>query len=338
METINHNGAVYTKASLLAKRYHNTTDYIGQLCRNHKVAAELVGRTWFVSEESLLSHRIVKKKEVRPHEILSKNAVEIQSAVAGVPVKINVHAAVSKKTHRQFFVNELPAPVEHHWQNRTVAYVDDAATLVPQVTNKIRKTIVEATPKDQAAPRVVPIHLAESEKLTVRDMSGARKHPLQFTELPEIALAGDLNIVDLDTESDFVDSDPVVMADLAPEPERVRPGVVLRYHAAAPTVRPAAFESKLLQQEMRAVASSNRTGVAVVPEPLRPVAALSGVRPTPRRNRLFLPVLIIFALGVASLLVAVSSTLQSDGTTVRSSFSFQDAPFAAALVYLSTQW
>jgi len=34
-----------------------TKDYIGQLCRGKKVNAQLVGRTWYVEEESLLAHK-----------------------------------------------------------------------------------------------------------------------------------------------------------------------------------------------------------------------------------------------------------------------------------------
>ena len=34
-----------------------SSDYIGQLCRAKKVEATLVGRTWFVAEDSILKHR-----------------------------------------------------------------------------------------------------------------------------------------------------------------------------------------------------------------------------------------------------------------------------------------
>ena len=98
METVNHNGLVYVKASTLAKRHRYTTDYIGQLCRQHKIDAQLVGRAWFVNEGSLLNHKIDLKKDTRANEIISKNSTEMSTLGDG-SVRLPVHAGLSKKTH-----------------------------------------------------------------------------------------------------------------------------------------------------------------------------------------------------------------------------------------------
>ena len=76
METINSNGTLYAKASILANRHHYTTDYIGQLCRQGKIDAQVVGRAWYVNEESLLQHKNDRNSIARPVEILSKNKHE----------------------------------------------------------------------------------------------------------------------------------------------------------------------------------------------------------------------------------------------------------------------
>lgn len=57
MEEISFKGENYVKASVLADKYGYTSDYVGQLCRSEQVKATLVGRSWYVNEESLLEHR-----------------------------------------------------------------------------------------------------------------------------------------------------------------------------------------------------------------------------------------------------------------------------------------
>lgn len=57
MDVVTHNGKDYKKATLVAKEFGYTTDYIGQLCRAKKVDARLVGRAWYVNVDSLQAHK-----------------------------------------------------------------------------------------------------------------------------------------------------------------------------------------------------------------------------------------------------------------------------------------
>ncbi len=57
MEEISVNGEKYTKASVLARDFGYTSDYLGQLCRGGQVKATLIGRSWYVNEDSLRQHR-----------------------------------------------------------------------------------------------------------------------------------------------------------------------------------------------------------------------------------------------------------------------------------------
>lgn len=57
MDEISVKGEKYLKASILAKNFGYTADYIGQLCRSEQVKAQLVGRSWYVNEDSLRQYR-----------------------------------------------------------------------------------------------------------------------------------------------------------------------------------------------------------------------------------------------------------------------------------------
>jgi len=50
-------GKIYISSRRAAEVSHYTTDYIGQLCRAGKIDCRIVGRTWFVMEESVLEHQ-----------------------------------------------------------------------------------------------------------------------------------------------------------------------------------------------------------------------------------------------------------------------------------------
>lgn len=50
-------GKIYISARRAARIINYAQDYVGQLCRAGKLDCRMVGRSWFVTEESLLSHR-----------------------------------------------------------------------------------------------------------------------------------------------------------------------------------------------------------------------------------------------------------------------------------------
>ncbi len=73
MRTRLFDGEVYIKASELARQYHYTADYLGQLARQNKVQAKLAGRSWYIKEVSLLEYR--KRDAVQSQTATSKTAV-----------------------------------------------------------------------------------------------------------------------------------------------------------------------------------------------------------------------------------------------------------------------
>lgn len=77
MNSLQVDGVKYIKASSIARDLGYTADYIGQLCRAEKVEAKLVGRSWYVSEVSLLDH-----KKTRYRSTKAKAKAALQQAVS----------------------------------------------------------------------------------------------------------------------------------------------------------------------------------------------------------------------------------------------------------------
>lgn len=91
MEEISVKGENYVKASLLAKKFGYTQDYIGQLCRSNQIKATLLGRSWYVNEESLIKH---KKGRYRSNLTKSKELVRKvaeERAETKPPVRRGLH-------------------------------------------------------------------------------------------------------------------------------------------------------------------------------------------------------------------------------------------------------
>ncbi len=62
MEVLVLDGKSYVKASKAAKELGYATDYVGQLCRGGQVDAHLIGRTWYVNQVELSTHKVEKKR------------------------------------------------------------------------------------------------------------------------------------------------------------------------------------------------------------------------------------------------------------------------------------
>jgi len=100
MDTITLEGSVYTKLSVLAKKYNYTTDYIGQLCRSGKLDAQLVGRSWYATESSLKVHKHGHTTASATKSTTSSSRQQEQSTA---PVtKVVVRPRVHKNVHRHY--------------------------------------------------------------------------------------------------------------------------------------------------------------------------------------------------------------------------------------------
>ncbi len=109
MEEISVKGEIYVKTSILAKKLGYTSDYIGQLCRAGAVNAQLVGRSWYVSEESLRQH---KKNRYRSNLASTKKEIRKTN-----PTKDPIRAAFANPEYTRKVVN----------------YENDEAELLPRL-------------------------------------------------------------------------------------------------------------------------------------------------------------------------------------------------------------
>ena len=68
MEELIFGGKKYISSRRAARIAGYTKDYIGQLSRSGKIGARLVGRNWYIDEESLLDHRKQSNKASETEE------------------------------------------------------------------------------------------------------------------------------------------------------------------------------------------------------------------------------------------------------------------------------
>lgn len=115
MEVLVLDGKNYVKASKAAKDLGYATDYVGQLCRSGQVDAHLIGRTWYVDQEMLGTHKTEKKRMSR--------------------IKARVHAKRSIEEYRLEVNKTKDASAHVHIQ-----YESDDGELIP----KTKKLVVES--------------------------------------------------------------------------------------------------------------------------------------------------------------------------------------------------
>lgn len=123
MEVLVLDGKNYVKASKAAKELGYATDYVGQLCRSGQVDAHLIGRTWYVNQEQLSTHKVEKKRmsRVKAREYAKKSIVESRIKKEG--------------------------DTQNNYKNLAIRYEEDNESLLPE-TKKL--SIVSETPRRSA--------------------------------------------------------------------------------------------------------------------------------------------------------------------------------------------
>lgn len=104
-------GKKYISASRASKLCGYNSDYIGQLCRKGALDCKMVGRSWFVEEESLKNHKVVASSTPRGRiPIYQKNNAQNSSQNSGVTA-VNLSPEINHSFHSiqqewQSFINE----------------------------------------------------------------------------------------------------------------------------------------------------------------------------------------------------------------------------------------
>ena len=130
MDTVSVKGINYEKASLLAKEFKYTSDYLGQLCRARKVDCQLIGRTWYINRDSLVSHRTSRysKNNTLPDEKTFEYNVKINKSRVEIEpfLKNNVIKMVDSKSKN--FISQV------NW--KPARYELDKDDLLPSMLDK----------------------------------------------------------------------------------------------------------------------------------------------------------------------------------------------------------
>jgi hypothetical protein len=192
MDKVVLDGIEYVKASTVAKQFHYTSDYIGQLCRAKKIDARLVGRTWFVQPESVKEH---KKNTHQKATDLGLESARDEDIVSNVKIKrIVVNAPLKNKTAKSTFRTTTQAAfVRPEKTAALISYHGDAETLLPNLDEKAPPAPDSVQPVRPHVKRFLNIEPAFAKKLKI---SGDKKKPVSFstTDLPDVALSGKLNV------------------------------------------------------------------------------------------------------------------------------------------------
>jgi len=202
VKRISFNNKEYIKASEVAKKFRYTQDYVGQLCRNKKVDARLVGRTWFVVMDSVTEYRKTKHTDRKTKSVnKSKNN----------PVFINKHPRNTKPTPvaaviRSKTAKNTSAQLHHslpHYTDRVaISYDADQVAMIPVNIRpeSFKQAEIEQTPtrmiKEPTIKRVIKLNTKSKSNQTKLRVAHESRNKAKFTaeKIPEISLSGKLKV------------------------------------------------------------------------------------------------------------------------------------------------
>lgn len=190
MDSVIFDGVEYVKASVAAKQFRYTADYVGQLCRGKKVDARLVGRTWYVNPDSLKQHRQkrhkTKVKIAKQKTEVAERKLSVSEGVAERPVSRRVREVESvrpspKKTNISLTDDDK--------RRLVVFYEADDEQLIPKLHKKTQPA--KTVRVEQVNPNKVQI--------------SSRKKETSFspTAMPEVALSGKLRITSFPDQASY---------------------------------------------------------------------------------------------------------------------------------------
>lgn len=135
MDTVIVDGKVYTKSVKAADEVGYTSDYIGQLCRKGMLEGVMLGKTWYVTAESLLSH---KRSQQRVNIATTRRDIEKQKST------------LQRKQDSTLYAR-FPAQGQYrgHLLESRIRYSSDMAELLPQVAMQTPITDADLIPNTQ---------------------------------------------------------------------------------------------------------------------------------------------------------------------------------------------
>jgi trimeric autotransporter adhesin len=140
-------GREYISARRAAEIGKYSNDYIGQLCRNKKIAARMIGRSWFVDQASFIEYTHSVSHELAPEGVkiavqdVPATRIEPEKVVAELVSKMPTVAPRKKFSHAtRIFDHSSKGHYDGSSKNWDVVYSADDRPLLP-VIDKGTKTI-----------------------------------------------------------------------------------------------------------------------------------------------------------------------------------------------------
>lgn len=218
MDFVEFSGVKYLRASMVAKQFSYTPDYIGQLCRSKKVDARLVGRTWFVNPLSVEKH----KSEKYSSKVLSRST---ENSPADYPQAVEKSFKIKLERVEETPIlhpqpsKSLEATVEtvaiktskSATRQLAVTYEPDESSLLP----KLHKVILPP-------PTTLPVSIAEAQKVKVRATKKSHSQVnFKAEPLPEVQLRGEIAVSAVPEFTPQIVTDSIANAD--PNVSQVNP-------------------------------------------------------------------------------------------------------------------
>jgi uncharacterized protein (DUF2267 family) len=212
MKELTLNGKKFLATKRAAEITGYTTDYVGQLARQGKVEAQLVGRNWYIGEDSITKHKFgeaqvsIRKEEEERHspqlEVLVSSAADTLEDVEEAPVeKVSINKEVEQNSGAEMLTEMQDAWQDWYKAQRSVPTEEqevflsredekeerDSAEVVVPITRSVVEVEEEPVVEDEEIEEVVqeaPVELTPSPLPVQRSWAGTG-----------LALAGVLAIV-----------------------------------------------------------------------------------------------------------------------------------------------
>lgn len=194
MNSVTVDGKNYVKAGVIARELGYTGDYVGQLCRAGKVDAQLVGRSWYVNEDSLNNH---KRGRYRSNTKETLKAVERTLHAEDLDTADSFKVSVNK--------TEEPTQTQEGYANQSfykratvsqtsAAYHTDETELIPGK-------------EDNAQGGRIGVRLADARSVKI----ASRGNTFDFnpTERQQLRFKGRLSVMEVEDAEEEVEEETV---------------------------------------------------------------------------------------------------------------------------------
>ncbi len=166
----------YISAKRAAVIFGYSSDYVGQLCREGKIECTMVGRSWFVSEESVLKHKVSSSdSKISSDDSVKIVSVPVEPQVPVIPSSTTESFLGPNKTVRDFISEPEPVlnPVYSVSTTNVLSALSGISAIsidkeIEKVERKQSENIKIKTPEP---PKVVESNTVLKKKSNVFDLS-----------------------------------------------------------------------------------------------------------------------------------------------------------------------